>query len=291
MVPIIQANAMLPTDAWIWSGVGVFGMDANQTPPNDAVFVDGVQVNASGGACGGLGDPSLPTKTHNVTLCQALNFNAGAGNLLAFSSELPMLNALTLPAILTILGLPFRTYLLGLIAPAVGVVIMTHATSLETDVVANVANNHTKAYTSRAVSSSHFAMFFVFFAVVVYAGCIFSTFANERYSRSLFTIHLSLSKQRDSLLTERDHLRCARRVVVDDVGSGSAATKDGQTDRLGETLTRRTFLLCCGRRRRQADRRRGEGETLTRDGVRSLSNHRRPQLDHLPHYHGMAGHS
>jgi hypothetical protein len=55
--------------------------------------------------------------------------------------------------------------------------------------------------------SSHLYPNVLFFELVVYASCLFSTFANERYSRTLFTIHNTLSQQRDALLTERDRLR------------------------------------------------------------------------------------
>ncbi len=73
----------------------------------------------------------------------------------------------------------------------------------------NAANAHTVSI--GALSPSYVVIAHrAFFAAVVNVGCIFSTFANERYSRTLFTINLSLVQHRDELLTERDHLRSVR---------------------------------------------------------------------------------
>ncbi len=70
-----------------------------------------------------------------------------------------------------------------------------------------VGNDHIRKYAQESITSTtHFAVDLVFI-VVVYASCIYSTFENERFSRSLFTINGALSEQRDALVTERDRVR------------------------------------------------------------------------------------
>jgi hypothetical protein len=148
VVPSLQYSGMVRHQS-IFTGGSLFGMSPNSTVPEDTAFVSGWAVNLSSAVCAGRGDSRVTPEwlrssssnnkssssrsnsnnnndddNDNVSLCQALAFNAGMGNLLSFSNELPLFNALTLPAILTSLGLPFRAYVMGLAAPAVGIVIM-----------------------------------------------------------------------------------------------------------------------------------------------------------------------
>jgi hypothetical protein len=146
-------------------------MNSGDIPPDNTEFNDGlaVNVNASSHVRGGV-DPT----SRVISLCQALDLNAGLGNLLAFVFELPLVDALTMPAILTSFGLPFRLpfrlYLLALVPSAAGVVLVCVLSLLAGDQTQDGANHLIAAYAPTAHTSSHPAAFFPAFALVVYVG-------------------------------------------------------------------------------------------------------------------------
>jgi hypothetical protein len=162
LVPCLQYVALSDL-----SSGQMFDMNSGYTPPDNAEFNDGlaVNVNASSHVCGGV-DPT----SRVISLCQALDLNAGLGNLLAFVFELPLVDALTMPAILTSFGLPFRLYLLALVPSSAGVVLVCVLSLLAGDQTQDGANHLIAAYAPTAHTSSHPAAFFPAFALVVYVG-------------------------------------------------------------------------------------------------------------------------
>jgi len=174
-----------------------------KTPPSNSTFVDGWLVDGPRDICGGIGDLRAPN-TDAISLCQSFAFNAAVGNLMFFITSIPTLHGLTLPATLMILALPFREYILALVAPALGICIQVYVFTEEIDLTSASANLILEQGETGLVRQQYVGLYILVYALVIYGTCITAALTSERYNRSLFVIQSALSEQREALVTERD---------------------------------------------------------------------------------------
>eukprot|EP00750_Incisomonas_marina_P029415 INCI7175.4.p1 GENE.INCI7175.4~~INCI7175.4.p1 ORF type:complete len:1381 (+),score=176.24 INCI7175.4:621-4145(+) len=201
VVPWLSYSQLDVDNGELFTG-GLFGY-SHIASTNTSVFVEGWLQGSEGEICGGIGDPAA-NDSSPVSLCQTLSYSAGVGNMAFCITMIPVLQSLTIPAILMTVALPFRLYVVALTAPAVGCALQVYTTYQEISLSANVANFLMTAHGPAQVGTQYVWMYVALYMVIVYGSCLASALVNERYNRSLFTIRCALDAQKEALVNERD---------------------------------------------------------------------------------------
>ena len=247
VVPWISYMALDVTNGDLFTG-GLFGH--SHLASGNSTFVNGWLVNEPG-VCGGIGS-SDSNDTHAVSLCQSFAFNAGVGNLMFFMTNVPVMHALTLPAIFLSLGLPFRSYIVAVLAPLVGLCVQIYTIYQEVQLSVDAANFLISAHVALPIGTQYTWLYVTLYGVIVYSSCIASALSNERYNRSLFTIQCALSERKEALLSERDETRYRYILKQNrDLMNSEPHGKIGSHHSLGRSQSLQAML----RRRSTAERR------------------------------------
>ena len=188
----------------------LFTGDLTVQPPPNSTFVNGwlVSNDDAHDVCAGVGDPTLFPDDGSISLCQALAYSAGEGNLSFFLVSIPVIHCLTLPAIFTLFGLPFRYYLVAIAAPMIGLVCNVFFAQRELAHVMQIGNALIEQSTDLTLGNTTLtASSFAIDGGLIFFACIAFALSSERYNRQLFTVQSALSDQREALLSERASTR------------------------------------------------------------------------------------
>lgn len=99
------------------------------------------------------------------------------------------------------LGLPFRFYIVALVAPAVGLALQSYIAYCNMATAVSLVN---QLVPTHKLGTRYLWIYISVYSITVYGSCIASAWSNERKNRSLFTIQRALSDQRQALMSERD---------------------------------------------------------------------------------------
>eukprot|EP00750_Incisomonas_marina_P008663 INCI15576.4.p1 GENE.INCI15576.4~~INCI15576.4.p1 ORF type:complete len:926 (+),score=151.66 INCI15576.4:135-2912(+) len=209
LVPWASYTTISREEGSLFNG-GLFG--DTSSPPDNSTFIDGwlQPASTSVGVCGGTGDArAAPTNASVISLCQTINYSASIGNLAFFLSSIPTLQGLTLPAILMLLALPLRWYLVAIAAPFAGMILQIVLAEHDLRVTREVANNILGSVNASDVrlTEEFNWLYLSVYTTVIYSSCLASAISNERFNRAVFIIQCALSDQRAALITERDSTR------------------------------------------------------------------------------------
>eukprot|EP00750_Incisomonas_marina_P018835 INCI3153.2.p1 GENE.INCI3153.2~~INCI3153.2.p1 ORF type:complete len:1335 (-),score=150.16 INCI3153.2:1269-5273(-) len=177
-------------------------------PPLNSTFENGLLIGPNGipgdqipdgrTVCAGTVVQAM-TGYHVTSACQSILFQVGVGTLYFLNTwGFGLLTGLTMPVIFLFLAFPVRMYLCALIIPMLGSFVTVYgllkdywylSEVLQSMAEVNPHMNYSQDNLSRlevAVTDS-----FVYFALIfgIYASCIGSALAHERYHRNLFTVH------------------------------------------------------------------------------------------------------
>ena len=207
VVPGTSFSEHLSHNGHLITGHGAFGISDSKLVPGVADFAAGQMLNTSSTVCAGLvvnADGST-----GIGLCQTFYYNAGIGRLILLITTLPILQALSFPALMTSLGLPLRWYMLVVTPGLVGLVIQMVFLS-QGLLIATAAQTGLSAFanvTDQSGSVATAPTYVSILGIVCYISCVYSTYNSEAYNRSLFTVQRLLNEQKAELVNKKELLK------------------------------------------------------------------------------------